>query len=229
MRLLASIGRFLSRIGSTRSYEVGSSPVTRRRSSVSTYQIVRRPTTTGAFHSLDKIIIEDSHAALEIAARLTREEQSLLREALEDIAARQDLQGSVPMTEDQTRALFLVNSLPFIGFGFLDNVIMIVAGEYIDHQLGTMLCLSTMAAAALGNLISDVAGVGLAHYVESMFHKIGLKHPVLTSEQLESSRARWTTHSARAFGLTLGCLVGMFPLLFFNNEKEEKNEEPQQK
>ncbi|KAL6740366.1 hypothetical protein Aduo_013726 [Ancylostoma duodenale] len=133
------------------------------------------------------------------------------------------------MTEDQTRALFLVNSLPFIGFGFLDNVIMIVAGEYIDHQLGAMLCLSTMAAAALGNLISDVAGVGLAHYVESMFHKIGLKHPVLTSEQLESSRARWTTHSARAVGLSIGCLVGMFPLLFFNNDKEEKNEEPPQK
>ncbi|EPB73918.1 hypothetical protein ANCCEY_06980 [Ancylostoma ceylanicum] len=97
--------------------------------------------------------------------------------------------------------------------------------EEATMQLGTMLCLSTMAAAALGNLISDVAGVGLAHYVESMFHKIGLKHPVLTSEQLESSRARWTTHSARAFGLTIGCLVGMFPLLFFNNEKEEKKEE----
>ncbi|KAL6740367.1 hypothetical protein Aduo_013726 [Ancylostoma duodenale] len=91
MRLLASTGRFLSRIGSTRSYEMGSSPVARRRSPASTYQIVRRPTTTGAFHSLDKIIIEDSHAALEIAARLTREEQSLLREALEDLAARQDL------------------------------------------------------------------------------------------------------------------------------------------
>ncbi|EYB82554.1 hypothetical protein Y032_0357g3387 [Ancylostoma ceylanicum] len=92
MRLLVSTGRFLSRIGSTRSYDVGTSPsVPRRRSSASTYQIVRRPTTTGAFHSLDKIIIEDSHAALEIAARLTREEQSLLREALEDLAARQDL------------------------------------------------------------------------------------------------------------------------------------------
>lgn len=114
MRLLASTGRFLSRISSTRSYDVGTTPSgNRRRPSTATWQIVRRSTTTGAFHSLDKIIIENSHAALEvwrnvehvsfhldrfqtlnilqIAARLTREEQALLREALEDLAARQDL------------------------------------------------------------------------------------------------------------------------------------------
>ena len=28
------------------------------------------------------------------------------------------------------------NSLPFVGFGFLDNLIMIMAGEYIDLTLG---------------------------------------------------------------------------------------------
>ncbi|KAK6749074.1 hypothetical protein RB195_001590 [Necator americanus] len=142
-------------------------------------------------------------------------------------AERVDTERCVPMTDEQTRALFLVNSLPFIGFGFLDNMIMIIAGEYIDQQLGTMLCLSTMAAAALGNLISDVAGVGLAHYVEGIVYKIGLKHPVLTSEQLESSRARWTTNFARAVGLSIGCIVGMFPLLFFDKDKEEtENEAP---
>lgn len=56
------------------------------------------------------------------------------------------------------------------------------------QQLGTILCLSTMAAAALGNLISDCAGVGLAHYVEILVHKAGIKHPVLTLEQLESRK-----------------------------------------
>lgn len=45
-----------------------------------------------------------------------------------------------------------------------------------------------MAAAGLGNLISDVAGVGLAHYVEGVFYKMGIKHPVLSAEQLGSSR-----------------------------------------
>jgi hypothetical protein len=31
----------------------------------------------------------------------------------------------------------------------------------IEFQLGTLLSVSTMGAAAIGNLISDVAGVGL--------------------------------------------------------------------
>ncbi|VDO64672.1 unnamed protein product [Heligmosomoides polygyrus] len=133
-------------------------------------------------------------------------------------------QGSTPMTDAQVKALFLVNALPFIGFGFLDNMIMIIAGNYIDQELGALLCLSTMAAAGLGNLISDVAGVGLAHYVEGVFYKMGIKHPVLSAEQLGSSRARWTTNGARAFGLTIGCIVGMFPLLFFNTDGEGKAE-----
>ena len=32
--------------------------------------------------------------------------------------------------------LGLHQSLPFVGFGFLDNLIMIVAGEYIDASIG---------------------------------------------------------------------------------------------
>jgi hypothetical protein len=43
-----------------------------------------------------------------------------------------------------------------LGFGFLDNFIMIVAGEYIDLTLGVTLGISTMAAAALGKLVSAV-------------------------------------------------------------------------
>lgn len=45
-----------------------------------------------------------------------------------------------------------------------------------------------MAAAALGNLISDVAGVGLAHYVELLVGKVGIKQPALTAKQLESGK-----------------------------------------
>jgi hypothetical protein len=55
---------------------------------------------------------------------------------------------------EQLRQLFTINTIPFIGFGFLDNAIMVMAGEYIDQSLGALLCISTMAAAALGNVIS---------------------------------------------------------------------------
>lgn len=89
------------------------------------------------------------------------------------------LNGAIILPVGALTAIFLVNSIPFIGFGFLDNMIMIIAGEYIDMTLGKLfqiklkhlfagitLGISTMAAAALGNLISDIFGVGLAHYVE---------------------------------------------------------------
>ena len=50
-----------------------------------------------------------------------------------------------------------------LGFGFLDNFIMIMAGEYIDLTLGAKLGISTMAAAALGrlSLLSGIYNLGL--------------------------------------------------------------------
>ena len=42
----------------------------------------------------------------------------------------------------------------------------IAAGDYIDATLGGALMLSTMAAAGLGNLISDVAGIFCADAIE---------------------------------------------------------------
>lgn len=84
----------------------------------------------------------------------------------------------------------LINSLPFIGFGFLDNFTMIIAGDYIDHSLGMIMTISTMAAAALGNTISDVIGIGSAVYVERLAEVIGIKPPPLTSIQLEMKASR---------------------------------------
>jgi hypothetical protein len=67
--------------------------------------------------------------------------------------------GAEP-TDTQLKHLFYRSALPFVGFGFLDNAIMICAGDMIESTLGATLCLSTMAAAGLGNLVSDIAGLG---------------------------------------------------------------------
>ncbi|CAI2351179.1 unnamed protein product [Caenorhabditis sp. 36 PRJEB53466] len=181
-----------------------------------------RCSTTAAFKHLDKLIIETPDDAMEIASRLTVTEQHMLQAALNNCLSKKEKGKVEELTPEQVKGVFLVNSIPFIGFGVLDNMIMILAGEYIDQQLGTVLAISTMAAAALGNLISDIAGVGLAHYVEVAVQRVGIKHPVLTSEQLESGKARFTTNAARAAGLTIGCLIGMFPLLFFGDDEDEK-------
>lgn len=123
------------------------------------------------------------------------------------------------------RQLAYHNSLPFVGFGFLDNFIMIIAGEYIDLTLGTKLGISTMAAAALGNTISDMLGIGSAWYVESFADRLGAHPPDLTPEQLEMSSSRICANLGRGLGVVVGCLLGMFPLLFIDTSKEEKLEE----
>lgn len=120
----------------------------------------------------------------------------------------------------QLRGVATLNAIPFIGFGFLDNLIMIVAGDYIDLTIGVTLGISTMAAAALGNLISDIAGVGSAWYVESLSSKVGIKAPVLTPEQLSMSSTTWSIYLGRALGVSIGCFLGMFPLLFLHTQEK---------
>ncbi|KAE9550702.1 hypothetical protein FO519_006085 [Halicephalobus sp. NKZ332] len=169
--------------------------------------------------SIDHLRINSMDDAKALVCHLKPNEKDLLKKALKENLQNENI-NMEPFTDlnpAQLRRLFVVNMMPFIGFGLLDNMIMILAGEYIDQSLGALLSISTMAAAALGNIISDVAGVGLAHYVELFFNKMGIKQPPLSSEQLESAKARFIVNAARAVGLVIGCLIGMFPLLFFDS------------
>ncbi|KAI6227297.1 hypothetical protein M3Y99_01265700 [Aphelenchoides fujianensis] len=151
-----------------------------------------RPSTSGVINQFGHIRIDDEQTARSLMNHLQPKERELLLNVLRENAEsgqQQDGDGKL-ISYAETKQLFVFNTLPFVGFGILDNMIMILAGEYIDQSLGALLSISTMAAAALGNIISDVAGVGLAHYVEFFVQRIGIRHPVLTAEQLESARAR---------------------------------------
>lgn len=130
-----------------------------------------------------------------------------------------------PPTYGQLQALAMHASLPFIGFGFLDNLIMIIAGDYIDLTLGVTLGISTMAAAGLGNALSDVAGVGSAYYVERIADKVGVRAPKLSLVQLQMPRTRWATQIGRAIGVAIGCIIGMFPLLFIPHKEDHQSHE----
>lgn len=83
-----------------------------------------------------------------------------------------------------------------------------------------------MAAAALGNTFSDVMGIGSAYYVERLANYIGYQPPKLTPIQLDMPVSRQFGNLGRVIGVTLGCLLGMLPLMFINTEhKEEKHKE----
>lgn len=79
-----------------------------------------------------------------------------------------------------------------------------------------------MAAAALGNTISDVAGIGSAWYIEEFASKIGIRDPELTPSQAASWPIRWACNGGRALGVVIGCLLGMVPLLFLPSSEDDK-------
>ncbi|XP_051827026.1 transmembrane protein 65 [Antechinus flavipes] len=152
------------------------------------------------------------------------ERSCLLKELhrFESIAIAQEKLEAPPPSQAQLRYVFIHNALPFVGFGFLDNAIMIVAGTQIELSIGIILGISTMAAAALGNLVSDLAGLGLAGYVEALASRLGLSIPDLTPKQVDMWQTRVSAHLGKAVGVAIGCILGMFPLLFFRGEEEEK-------
>lgn len=128
--------------------------------------------------------------------------------------------GPVKLTSTQIRQHIIKMSIPFVGFGFLDNVIMIVSGNEIESYFGASLGISAMAAAGLGNTLSDVVGIQAGGVIEAMSDKLGIKDPQLTVEQLKSKTVKMLTVLASMLGITLGCILGMFPLLFIDDEKD---------
>ncbi|XP_075599504.1 transmembrane protein 65 isoform X2 [Balearica regulorum gibbericeps] len=154
------------------------------------------------------------------------ERSCLLRELhrFESIAIAQEKLEVAPPSPGQLKHVFFHNALPFVGFGFLDNAIMIAAGTQIELSIGVVLGISTMAAAALGNLVSDLAGLGLAGYVEALASRLGLSIPDLTPKQADMWQTRLSAHLGKAIGVTIGCILGMFPLLFFGDEEEKLEE-----
>ncbi|CAG6015842.1 unnamed protein product [Menidia menidia] len=159
------------------------------------------------------------------------ERTCLLRELhkFESIAIAQGQLVIAPPTSAQLKYVLLHNAIPFVGFGFLDNCIMIVAGTQIELSIGVILGISTMAAAALGNLVSDLAGLGLAGYVEALVCRLGMQIPDLSPKQADMWQTRVSCHTGKAIGVGIGCILGMFPLLFFKSDDEKKEGKTEEK
>ncbi|CAG9464540.1 unnamed protein product [Pedinophyceae sp. YPF-701] len=153
-------------------------------------------------------------------ARALRMHQELVGAAESQQTATQATMAPPPGTEatpslGSLTTYAVARGMPFVGFGLMDNFLMIVAGEAIDLSLGAALGLSTMAAAGLGNLVSDVAGLGFADTMEELIRKAGfITAPPLTRTQRQMPRTRVAKLLGTSGGISIGCLLGMFPLLF---------------
>lgn len=113
-------------------------------------------------------------------------------------------------------------AIPMIGFGFMDNTIMIHAGHYIDCTLGVTFSLSTLAAAGIGQIFSGIGGVLFGDTLETVFRQsTGGTNTTqkLSTVQKTMRSARIAGVTGGILGVTLGCTLGLINLFFVDEQK----------
>ncbi|XP_063900031.1 uncharacterized protein LOC135119549 [Zophobas morio] len=125
-------------------------------------------------------------------------------------------------TPKQLQQQAMNSALPMIGFGFMDNLVMIQAGDFIDTTIGVIFGLSTLSAAALGQVVSDVSGVFFGGTIEALAVRLGLNPSNLSHEQCNLKSVKIVTTLGRSVGIILGCLLGMCSLLFMDTKKSDR-------
>merc|ERR1719199_2096244 len=109
-----------------------------------------------------------------------------------------------------------------VGFGFMDNIIMIQVGEQIDLTFGVKFGFATLTAAGFGQIVSDTSGVLSGRFVEALAAKLKVAEHGLTKEQKRLPHVRRLRTAAMVLGVAVGCLLGMTSLLFMDLEKVER-------
>lgn len=128
-----------------------------------------------------------------------------------------------PPTTEQLRSVFTSSAVPMIGFGFMDNFIMIQAGGYIDATLGVKMGLATLTAAAMGQVVSDVSGVLCGGALERSLHNMGIaRPPQLSHLQKQLPLTRNISMMGAVLGVVVGCVLGASSLLLLDLEGAEK-------
>jgi|ETNvirnome_2_300_1030623.scaffolds.fasta_scaffold30284_2 tRNA-specific adenosine deaminase 1 len=164
---------------------------------------------------------------------LSDEQIDKYREKLSEIIASSALEAAekatgkvAPPEVKDFLVRFLKRSSKMIAFGFVDNFIMITAGDYIDPGLKNILGTSTMFAAGIGNMISDVAGEEAGSTIDNTLEKMGLDIEGVSDEQMELAPGwmQFMDRRAGTFGVAIGCLLGMIPLAFMEDKEKDDRE-----
>ena len=123
------------------------------------------------------------------------------------------------------RTIFFFNAVPFVAFGFVDNTVLIHAGDAIDASVGVTFGLSSLAAAAMGQIASDTSGVLFGSTIENAALRLGFAAPRLTPEQNLLRATRVASTLGKVLGVVTGCSLGLVNLLFVDTLAVEKAKE----
>ena len=123
-------------------------------------------------------------------------------------------------SRDQLRAIMIQSTLPMIGFGFMDQTIMIHAGNAIDCTIGVSLGLSTLSAAAVGQIVANTGALVFGESVHRFFNCFKAMQPIdLTMAQQALPAVKRARFTGTFFGIILGCVLGMVNLFFIDTQR----------
>lgn len=117
--------------------------------------------------------------------------------------------------------VFIMKAIPKSVFGFIDNFIMVIAGQQIDASIAATFGLAAMASAGLGNTLSDAVGEAFQEPIDALLGKLGLGEIELQNTKGEKIMGAM----GGVFGIIAGCLLGMFPLMFGARMASEEGED----
>mmetsp|Transcript_8322 Transcript_8322/g.15573 ORF Transcript_8322/g.15573 Transcript_8322/m.15573 type:complete len:324 (-) Transcript_8322:153-1124(-) len=125
-------------------------------------------------------------------------------------------------TSAELRLVALRYAIPMVGFGFMDNLVMITAGDAIDQTFGVAFGISTMTAAGFGQCFSDVAGNMSGGMVDAACSRLNLPNHNLTQSQMDLRVTRMCATFGACVGVVTGCLLGMSCLMFMDTDAADR-------
>lgn len=108
-----------------------------------------------------------------------------------------------------------------VGFGLMDNSILIHAGDNIERIFGAKYALTGLEAAAAGQVASDCCGVLFGGVIESVSRRY-IAVPGLTQSQFALRITQFVGTAGAAVGVVSGCLLGMCNLLLIDRDEAER-------
>ena len=96
---------------------------------------------------------------------------------------------------------------------------MILAGNYIDLTLGVAFGLSTLAAAAMGQLLANATSVVFGDTVEQIARNCGLPSSGLSSTQRRLPQVRRVGVMGSLVGVVIGAALGLVNLWFVDTKQ----------
>ena len=121
-------------------------------------------------------------------------------------------------TNQQLRNVMLHSAIPMVGFGLMDQTVMLQAGNAIDCSIGVTLQLSTLAAAAVGQIFANAGGILFGETLQQLTSGIWAL-PKLTGAQWASAAVRRAKFLGTFAGLLVGGTLGLLNLWIIDTDR----------